>query len=250
MGKPELAPVGGGPSRALLLTDAGGAVVFADSAFNLLINRFSARAIVREPLYRVMGIDMDAAGLLLRDISRAGQVIGQPLDLHNVLGEAIHVLCNGLATYDERRKFIGADLILTPDGAATAAHVPSSERHAPPGSAEHEAYQAYFQAVVTVLRDLVERIGGKRLGSDLGNILNETARRNSWSFSSNNQAYVVEAGGNEAEVYRALLARAHTYAASIIGDHLVVKGIQKLDSRFSAGALSMIDRAGLRELVM
>jgi hypothetical protein len=233
-----------GMSHAMVFTDAVGQVVFVNQYFTRLVNRFGARAIVREPLYRVMGIDVDLATQLLRDISKQGSIRDREMELLNVAGEKVPVAVSGLATYDDRRTFVGADMTMVSDGR----QLHTDGAAGPLDDQQYSLVEGYFISMLTGLRGLVMRVGGTKFGSTMNVILNETAHRNNWPFYIENNDVDFRTDRMDPDIMRALLARAFSYSSGVIGESIVLKEVKAVDSKTDADVLATIDNTGLREL--
>ena len=84
------------------------------------------------------------------------------------------------------------------------------------------------------------QLGGKRLGANLDRIINETAQRNVWPISLQDGQATIELRSAHADVYRALLAKAVAYVASIVGKQAVTKGMQRVDDRLDPWIMAQV----------
>jgi hypothetical protein len=242
-------------ARALVFTDARGQVVFVDNNFIKLTGRSAGAPVVGVPMHEILGIERDEAQILLKEISKAGELTGVPVDMRDAAGSPLHVDVNGVATYDDRKSFIGADLALFPaaNGEATA-EVPAP---AAPASAEVPAFETervelthtYFMAQMLALRELAVRIGGERLRNTFNNIVNETATRSEWPIVVQDGELFAEVRQSQPEIFGGMLARMVTYAASMIGANLVVKEMAKIDGSLDAAVVDAGKSLGLSDLI-
>ncbi len=239
-------------SRAVVFTDARGRVVFVDSNFFKLMNRSDGGAtVVGTPMHELLGIERNAAQDLLQEIGRNGMLSQRPIELRSSSGAAVHVSCSGVATYDDQRSFIGADLALIP------APTPAVEPVAPPQVevAEEPAIAAdtsillqdYFLAHMHSLRELVARIGGNRLRQTYNTIVNDTATRNEWPITIQKDKFYVEVHHDDVEIYQGLLAKAVVYAVSVIGPNVVVREAGKVDQQLDAQTMEAGRSLGLSD---
>ena len=246
---------------ALLFTDASGQVVFVDNNFIRMMNRSEASTAVREPLHEVLGLDHETAVQLLRDIAQTGYVQQRMLDVLDTTGTIVRVSCTGMATYDDQETFVGADITLqevaspgTPEAQSIfhqdSLEVLIREVHAEIKIVEdHTRLQPYFTAQVYALQRLLLRVGGTRLTENLEAIVNETAQRNGWPISMKEGHVEIEISSTELDIHhRALLAKAVTYAVSVIGRHMVTREMQAVDELMDVKTIELATQLGLREL--
>jgi hypothetical protein len=113
---------------------------------------------------------------------------------------------------------------------------------------EETFLQIYFVAQMEALRNLLIQLGGKRLGVNLERIVNETAQRNVWPVSMENGKVQVELKNTDADVYRALLAKAMNYAVSIAGKKPVARAIQGVDRNVDAHILELVGQMRMQDI--
>jgi hypothetical protein len=240
-------------SRALLLTDSRGQVVFADNNFIRLTRRVNPDGLVGTPLFKLIGLDQDTVTQFLREVSSSGMVAERLFDIQDMLGEPLRVTCTGVATYDDRQMFIGADVLIKPVIAVVepAAELPPEPEPEPANTISAEelaALRLYCETQLDRLRSLVERVGGKRLHDTFNSILNEVARRNDWPVAIQNDQFYAEIQQGHADIYRALLAQAVTYSGKVIGEGPVRREIGAAEKGLAPEVVDIADKAGLREL--
>jgi len=229
-------------SRALMFTDARGHVVFVDNNFIKLTGRAAGSSVVGVPMHVLLGIEAEAALTLLREISQTGQLAQKPIELRDASGATLRVECTGVATYDERKSFIGADLALMRSAAGPAQEVaepePLAEIIEDALDLEYAArLKAYFLAHIRAQRELVAHIGGDHLRRSLNSIINETASRNEWPILIEGEVFFVEVNHQHIETYRGMLARVISYAVNVIGVNLVDREYRKVNQQLDAGTV-------------
>jgi len=242
-------------SRALMFTDARGQVVFVDSNFIKMTGRSSSAAVVGTPMHELLGIEREAALGLLREISQTGQVDRKPIELHDASGSPVEVICTGIATYDDRKFFIGADLaMLRVSVSAPVAPTVTQPNVVEPEAVDEPALVAeveedqldpayaarlrvYFLEHMRSLRELMAKVGGNRLRLNFNNIVNETAARNEWPIVIEGEVFFVEVNRHHLEAYRGMLARVISYAVNMIGANLVIREFERVNQQLDAGTV-------------
>jgi serine/threonine-protein kinase len=235
---------------ALLMTNMLGQVIFVDSPFLKLVKRHhsDARNIIGKPLYGVLGIPQSQVDNLIKEVSKSGRVEGMRMEIRDTQGKTITVMCSAVATKDDKNTFVGADVTLRPisDVIITSGDFQTMDKHL--DTREETFLQTYFTAQMEALRDLVIQLGGKRLGTNLEKIINETAQRNVWPVSMENGKVSVQMRNTEADAYRALLAKAVTYAVSLVGKRMVSKEMEAVDKKIDARVLELVKQLHMRDV--
>src|SRR5512138_1871209 len=163
------------PGLGLIFTDAKGRIVFADNRFLALVGQPEAGRLVGQPLDRVINVARDAIGGLIQDIAHAGYVHERTLTIQRGDGYLMQALCTGVASYDDRNAFIGADLTLRDPQHATAHQavthhdvlwnrIQHIEAEADAQATQREVLaQLYFTAQISTIEVLLGRLGGPRI---------------------------------------------------------------------------------------
>ena len=89
---------------------------------------------------------------------------------------------------------------------------------------------------------------GKRVAHNLEEIINETGQRNAWAISMKNGQITIELKHTDEAIYEALLARAMSYAASILGEKQVISEIEYVNKNIDPAEMQYIRTFGLDEL--
>lgn len=236
--------------EALVMTNMLGQVIFLDHPCLKLLGRHQneARTIIGRPLHEVLGIASKTADQIIKDVSKSGHIEIQPLDIKDAHGRTLSVACSVVATYDDKRSFVGMDITLrplatTPD-AQLVIEYPTTEQHL--DSKEETYLQTYFTRQINALHNLLIQLGGKRVGKNLEAIVNETAQRNVWPVSMQDGQVQVQLKSSDADIYRALLAKGVTYATSVVGERIINKEMQAVDDRMDPRILQFVKDLGLR----
>lgn len=236
---------------ALLMTNMLGRVIFVDNQCLRILKRHQheARNIIGKSMHEVLGCDEAEIKQFLADISQAGQVDGMRLHITDAHGTPRQVLLSAIGTRDEDDKFVGADITLevVPDANDAMTEVFSSVQK-PADSREENFLQMYFKTQVDTLHEMLKQWAGKRVARNLEEIINETGQRNVWPVSMKDGHITVQLRRSDTDIYRALLARAISYAASIIGDKLVIKELQRVNKNTDPNVLRFVQHLGLDRL--
>lgn len=225
---------------ALLMTNMLGQVIFVDQACLKLLKRHyaDARHIIGKSMTEVLSISSKDSEALLKDVSKSGRLEKRPLEIKDAKGAPLQVLCTVVATRDDKGAFVGADITLHPVADAARSDFMTSGKSL--DTKDESYYQTYFQAQIRTLWDLAVQLGGKKLGANLDRIINETAERNVWAVSLKEGQATIEVRTAHADVYRALLAKAVAYVATIVGKKAVAKGMQRVDDRLDPALMAQV----------
>jgi len=80
----------------------------------------------------------------------------------------------------------------------------------------------------------------------MATIINETAQRNVWPVHIDADQLTIDLKTSDADIYRALLAKAITYATSVIGERVVNKELNAVDSSMDGRIREYVKAYGLR----
>ena len=80
----------------------------------------------------------------------------------------------------------------------------------------------------------------------MATIINETAQRNVWPVHLEGDQLTIDLKSQDADVYRALLAKATTYATSVIGERVVKKEMNAVDADMDGRIREYVKAYGLR----
>lgn len=236
---------------SLLMTNMLGQVIFVDNTCLKLLKRHhaEARTIIGKPLHEVLGLDRKVADQIIKDVSKGTRVMEQPITIIDSQRNSLSVLCTAAATQDDKGTFVGADIslqVLRESAEEFAEFKTISERL---DTIEESFLQTYFTAQLEAIRHLLLQMAGKRVAANLEKIINETSQRNVWPVSMHDGQIDVQLRSTDSDIYRALLAKAVTYAASVMGSKLVAKEMTAVDNKMDARVLGLIKQLGLQDLL-
>ncbi len=225
---------------ALMMTNMLGQVIFVDQTCLKLLKRHyaDARHIIGKSMSDVLGLPPKDVDQLLKDVSKAGRLDKRALEIKDSKGAVVQVLCSIVATRDDKGGFVGADVTLHAIADSGRSDFITVDKHL--DTKDESYYQIYFQAQIKTLWEMAVQLGGKRLGANLDRIINETAQRNVWPISLQDGQATIELRSAHADVYRALLAKAVAYVASIVGKQAVTKGMQRVDDRLDPWIMAQV----------
>jgi hypothetical protein len=235
---------------ALVMTNMLGQVIFLDHPCLTLLRRSQneARNVIGKPLHEALGIPSKTTEQIIKDVSKNGRVEIQPLDIKDTRGKTIPVACTAVATYDDKRAFVGMDITLRPIASTPDMQLvieyPTVETNL--DSKEESYVQTYFAQQVNAVYNSLFQLGGKRVAKNLENIINETAQRNVWPVTMQDGQVQVQLKSTDVDIYRALLAKASTYAASVVGERIVTKEMQKVDEQMDSRIIQFVKELRLR----
>lgn len=236
------------PADALLMTNMLGQVIFVDQSCLKLLKRHhaEARQLIGKALADVLNIPAKEADVMLKEVSTMGRLDKHPLEVKDAKGAKVQVLCTIVATRDDKGGFVGADMTLHPVADTERSDFITVEEHL--DTQEKSYYQTYFQAQVKTLWELAVQLGGRKLGANLDRIINETAQRNVWAITMQDGQAKIEQPITQADIYRALLAKAVAYVVSIVGKKTVAKGMQSVDARTDYHILEQVSELRASQL--
>lgn len=258
--KPATQEMGGVSMDApggLVMTNMLGHVIFMDHPCMKMLKRHQreARMIIGKPLHEVLGISKTLTDDLLKQVGNEGRIERLEFDVHDAHGVEFPVSCHMVATRDDRGAFVGADITLRDISSALNPHLTHDFETAEKrlDTTEETYLQNYFRAQMKALRDLAVQLGGPRVGRNMETIVNETAERNVWPLRMENGEVAIEIRSNDADIYRALLAKAVVYVVSLIGERMVLREMQavekKMDKRILDAVTDLRVHEHLREIL-
>ena len=152
------------------------------------------------------------------------------------------------ATQDDKNAFVGADITLKPihEVIVNTNDYDTVDRRI--DTTDESYMQTYFILQMESLRNSMVQLGGKRLGSNLDKIINDTAQRNVWPVTMVDGKIDIDLHTNDADVYRALISKGIAYAVSLVGKKMVIKGMQVVDKQFDANDLRVVSELKIYDL--
>jgi hypothetical protein len=233
--------------------------VFVDNKFLSLVGQSEARKLVGQPLDTIIQVAHEMISSLMQDIARAGYVHERPLVVTRGNGEQIETLCTGVASYDDRKSFIGADLTLRDPGQVSprqiathhdvlGARILQIEAEADTQAAQDEILgQLYFTALITTVEVLLGRMGGPRIQETLENIVNQGADLGRWPIQIKGGHFVISTSGVPPEAYHILLQGVVDYGRNIVGARLLSWEMRALDDQMKPETRDIAAAMGLRD---
>jgi serine/threonine protein kinase len=237
-------------TQALLMTNTLGQVIFVDQPCLRLLKRHhnEARTIIGKPIHEVLGIDKQLTDQLIQQVGKRGRVEQQRIDMKDAFGTVIGVMWSATATQDDKNAFVGADITLKPiqDVIVNSNDFNTVDRRI--DTTDESYLQTYFIKQMESLRTSMVQLGGKRLGSNLDKIINDTAQRNVWPVTMVEGKIDIDLHTNDADVYRALISKGIAYAVSLVGKKMVIKGMQGVDKQFDVNVLKVVSELKIYDL--
>lgn len=246
----ELASLEDTKRDALIMTNMVGQVIFVDNPCLRLLKRHhsEARSIIGRQLSDVLRIDRADADKLIEMVKDGGSVQNYSLTITDAYNVPLPIQCTATATRDEAGTFVGVDLTLRSAMPVTRQEDFDTDTQIL-DSKESELLLTYFSAHMENLRVVIVQLGGQRLGNYMDKLINETAERNVWPIKMQNGRISVDASRPDADAYRALLAKAVAYAVSLIGKKMVLRGVERVESRLDPNLRKLVNNMMLEELI-
>jgi len=230
---------------ALIMTDQNGVVLFANRGILSIIQRASLSDLVGQALHDVLGISPQDTENLIREIRRMKRTSNQEMVVHGDGGIPKSVLFSGTASFDAADNFLGTDIRLR------KLHTVLEEKDDTLQMVNYDVHShanaaKYFDAQYAALRSLLQDIGGKLVADRLDAIINETADRNGWMFSTDDQ--FSESNPIDPGVYFGLLGRAMNYGINVIGSSMVIQRFRAVDEGLPDNVRQVAMRSGFYQL--
>lgn len=243
---------------AILFTNSGGGVVFANRRYLRLTKQPASRTVAGARLESLLPIEPQSVTRIIHTIDHSNYLERLPISVNTTTGSIFPALFSGIAAHDEKGNFIGADILLDEPGSMGG----------PPGTGpvlKHgdvlDAYvgelfrdsgqtfmQAYVIAQVDMLQVLLARMGGPEMRATFERILNEAARKNQIWAAMNSGNLEFTQKSMDFGVYRTLLLAVVGYAVSAVGQHMVAQEMQAVDRSVDPGMLELLTQMNLRSI--
>ena len=246
--------------RALLFTDIQGQVVYVDHAFLNMMNYSEAGKVTGESLHKVLRLDQKTTKRLLEDIHTAGYVGDRPLEIPGLSNETTRITVTGEATYDYSGSYIGTDITLlkqkvvdaptrapTPAAPPKPVAAPSVMPLEPELAVDHGFVELYFTTHIKAFYVLLSRLVGLWVHQNLDRLVNTTAQKHGVTMTIQNGLFLTALNQVDYTALRAILNEINTYASNLLGQRVVSKEMEKVDSQLHPGVLDLATQTGLRD---
>lgn len=250
-----------GAALCLVFTDARGRIVFADTNFLELLCQDDSVSLVGEPLHKVLRVAPQSVSELIAAIARTGYVREHVIEAQGGDGAQLSIACTGVATYDDRGSFIGADLTI-----CDVTHFASADPHIVDhgdvlsfrikeiqGEVEKQWVEeeetlalGYFTAQVSALQVLLGRMGGPRVWEMVETLVNHTANKHDWPVQLCGGHLIVSGEELPVDAYAVLLDQVVDYGVSIVGQQTIMGEMQAVDGQMTDHLRKMAGQVGLR----
>lgn len=245
---------------AILFTNAGGRVVFANRNFLQLSEESASRAVAGERLETVLSVDPQSVEKIITILVKGGMIDRVPVTLTTASGKSVPVLLSGTAAYGAKGDYIGADICLhhqfTP-AAPDSPTIPSlkhtgvlriytAEVFSGTRTRGQTFIQAYVVAQVEVLQILLARMGGSEARNTLERTVNEVITGYAAPAQMTNGYLEFFQKSIDISIYRTVLQAAIHYARTAIGQRMVGQEMLKVDSQMDTGLLHLLTQMDLR----
>lgn len=237
---------------ALIMTDNHGHVIFVDNHCLLLLKRqqHEARAIIGKTIDDVLGVDETVTLQLFKAIDTNNAIENVQIEITNSRGKRQMVICNAIATRDDKGTFVGADIQLATLPKDTDDPPSSDFLIIEPDVNTREQMQVrdYFATQLQCLYKLSKNWGGSKVAARYELLINEVAERNDWAFEMNKGEINTDNLHNDLDMFKALSARGMNYTAFILGKKQVIKELDRMHKKMDTNMLSIVQMLGLDTL--
>ncbi len=252
-------------ATAVMFTNNLGQVIFVDQAFLDLMQYPEAGVVTGEPLFKALRLDQQSGKALLDTVRQHGTVQDKVLDITNPKGNVLRLTVDAAASRDSQGNFIGVDLTLrkrlessakgpetnpaSAERQSTISAIPSREVAAETTFADANQFlQLYFTTHMKAIYVFYQRAIGLMARNHLDKMINETAQKNSWQVQIKSGLFTSELNGTPPEVYRALLREVLAYGVRMMGEPLVAREFDKVESQIHEGVRVLAQQNGLYQL--
>jgi hypothetical protein len=245
---------------AIIFTNAGGKVVFANRNFLHLTEDAPSKAIAGVQLQTILPIESRSMSTIIAVITGSGFIDKLPVSVLTASGEMLPVLFSGVAAYGAKGDYIGADIFLhrrftpaDPDSptvpalkhtAVLKAYV--AEIFAGSRTQGYTFIQAYVVGQIEVLQVLLARMGGPEARNTLERTVNEILVRHAVPASMQSGYLEFHQKAIDISIYRLVLQAAIRYARDAVGQRIVGQEMLKVDSQLDKGLLQLLTQMDLR----
>jgi hypothetical protein len=245
---------------AILFTNAGGRVIFANRNYLRLTKQPAARVVAGERLEALLPIESRSASTMMSAIDHTGFLGRLAISIRTTTGSLFPAALSGVAAHDENGEFIGVDFLLDEPIVATPnrLNIPTPKHTDVLGTYVKEVFteasqlqtktfmQAYVVAQVDILQVLLARMGGPEMRQALERILNTFALKDSIPAHMQDGYLGFTQKSMHFGIYHALLNAAVGYATSAVGRHIVKQEMRTVDRYVDPGLLELLTQMDLR----
>ena len=248
---------------AILFTNTGGRVVFANRNFLNLAEETPAKATAGERLETILPIESRSMAKIFAIITGSGSVDRLPVSVLTSTGKSVPVLFSGVAAYGGKGDYIGADIFLYQQFTPALPDSPTvpSLRHTAvlkmyvteifDGTRTHgyTFMQGYVVAQIEVLQVLLARMGGSEARNTLERTVNEVLVKHAVAARMQNGYLEFHQKSMDISIYRLILKTAIRYATDAIGQRIVGQEMMRVDNQLDSGLLRLLTEMDLRPTI-
>ena len=245
---------------AIIFTNAGGKVVFANRNFLHLTEASAERAVSGEQLHAILPIESRPMATIIAIITGSGFIDKLPVSVRTANGGTIPVLFSGVAAYSASGDYIGADIFLHRRFIPADPNSPTvpalkhtavlktymAEIFAGTRTQGYTFIQAYVVGQIEVLQVLLARMGGPESRNTLERIINEILRKYAVPASMKSGYLEFHQKSIDISIYRLVLQAAIRYARDSIGQRIVGQEMMKVDNQLDQGLLQLLTQMDMR----
>jgi hypothetical protein len=244
----------------LILTDAKGRICYISSDTYKMLGLPATARVLGENIATVTGISNDEIAAIIIEDGGSGTSRTREVTLKTQSGKPRPAHLAVLPSYDNEKKYIGANLLLH----SWVAHTPQVWEdyrrileilRAEESLVNHNDHGAllswYFRSQIRVLYVLVARLAGVDLAGNLMAILRRTAEGNHWAIEIGETGFDVVDSlelplDERGYIYRRLLKLIADYAIVVASYETTEHELQFLDRTLSEEAMEMMATHGMR----
>lgn len=228
-----------------LFTDEHHSIIFIDKALQaqLGLTQESVGRILGMPVHSLFGFTMAQYQNFLDQYIKSDAQQEINLDLIGQDGNPIPSTVMGVLNIDSQSNLMGVDYRIKPNSSFTAPIVSTLS-----DPLVNEILRFYFKRQMEVLYETATMWAGKRVGTYLNKVVNDTSQLNGWGVEMDANKITLSDDIQSVDIYLGLLAKAAVYMSSLIGERLVHKQIDAVNDNTNAMTFDYIDRNWFRTL--
>jgi hypothetical protein len=245
---------------AIIFTNAGGKVIFANRNFLHLTENAPAKAVAGVQLQTALPIENRSMSTIIAVITGSGFIDKLPVSILTASGVTLPVLFSGVAAYGANGDYIGADIFLhrrftpaDPDSPTVPALKHTAvlktyvaEIFAGTHTQGYTFIQAYVVGQIEVLQVLLARMSGSEARNTLERTVNEILIKHAVPADMQNGYLEFHQKSIDISIYRLVLQAAIRYARDAVGQRIVGQEMLKVDSQLVKGLLQLLTQMDLR----
>lgn len=225
--------------QGVLFSNEDHNIIFLNKTLQMMLDfpETSISTFVGEPAHSVLGLSSEAYHNLVQQIVTQGQLIDEPIELKKQNGESISTITAGVLNTDDKGKVISIDYTFQAVDEALLTNVSDSLSV----DLVQEVVRFYFKRQLEGFYDIMTKIGGKKLGMLLNDVVNTTAQQQNWKVQMDGNTITDDANILRLDTYHGLLNKAASTVKKVVGKSVMQKQVNKVNKKSNPMTFDYID---------